>query len=180
MIPTVLHSVEKKGTVLANLALVCLNVCVPNQPASKWKTSSGFWNDNISHNRPMCNKAAVEPVTSLSVPPSAPSSCVIKKKLSSCHLSWYILVTGYTGTLFSVWYVWWLCFPPGVGWSCPVVVKLMPGASKVCSCVVCLIPSCCSCIEGLNWTLWCYNQPYATVVSLKLCPRKFSLVFVCR
>lgn len=103
MIPTVLHSVEKKGTVLANLALVCLNVCVPNQPASKWKTSSGFWNDNISHNRPMCNKAAVEPVTSLSVPPSAPSSCVIKKKLSSCHLSWYILVTGYTGnTVFSM------------------------------------------------------------------------------
>ena len=25
-----------------------------------------------------------------------------------------------------------------------------------------LLPSCCSCIEGLKWTLWCYAQPEAT------------------
>lgn len=108
----------------------------------------------------MCNKAAVDPVTSSSVPPSAPSSCVIKKSFDLCRDIFWSLNA--QETLFSAWYVWWFRFPPRVGWSCPVVVKLMPGASKVCSCVVRLIPSCCSCIEGLNWTLWCYNQPYAT------------------
>lgn len=24
------------------------------------------------------------------------------------------------------------------------------------------LPSCCSCIEGLKWTLWCYDRPKAT------------------
>lgn len=48
----------------------------------------------------MCNKAAVEPVTSQSVHPSVPSSCV-KKELSSP--SWCILVIECTGsTVFSI------------------------------------------------------------------------------